>query len=74
MWAGILVPAGAPRDIIVKLNREITRITALPDIKERLAGEGAELTPSSPEAFSALIVSEIDRLGTIARAAKMRND
>jgi hypothetical protein len=36
--------------------------------------EGAEVMPSTPEEFGALIVSEIDRLGKIARAAKMRVD
>ena len=57
-----------------KLNREIVAVLAQPDVKEKLMAEGAEVMPSTPEEFGALIVSEIERLGKIARAAKMRVD
>ncbi len=74
LWAGVLTTAGTPPEIIVKLNRELVAVLAQPDVKEKLMAEGAEVMPSTPEEFSALIVSEIDRLGKIARAAKMRVD
>jgi tripartite-type tricarboxylate transporter receptor subunit TctC len=74
LWAGVLTTAGTPAEIIAKLNREIVAVLALPDVKEKLKTEGAEVMPSTPDEFGALIVSEIDRLGKIARAAKMRVD
>jgi tripartite-type tricarboxylate transporter receptor subunit TctC len=74
LWAGVLTTAGTPPEIISKLNREIVAVLALPDVKDKLVAEGAEVMPSTPEEFGALIVSEIDRLGKIARAAKMRVD
>ncbi|MEO7725728.1 MAG: tripartite tricarboxylate transporter substrate binding protein [Burkholderiales bacterium] len=74
LWAGVLTTAGTSPDIIAKLNREIVAVLALPDVKEKLMAEGAEVMPSTPDEFGALIVSEIDRLGKIARAAKMRVD
>ena len=74
LWAGVLAPAGTPPDIIARLNREIVAVLAMADVKEKLTAEGAVVTPSTPEEFGALIVSEIDRLGKIARAAKMRID
>ena len=74
LWAGVLTTAGTPREIIARLNREIVAVLALPDVKEKLMAEGAEVTPGTPEEFGALIVAEIDRLGKIARAAKMRVD
>ncbi len=74
LWAGILAPAKTPREIIVKLNREVLNVLALREVKEKLAAEGAEVTPSSPEEFAALVVSEIERLGRIARLANMRVD
>jgi tripartite-type tricarboxylate transporter receptor subunit TctC len=74
LWSGILAPARTPREIIVKLNREVLNVLALPEVKEKLAAEGAEVTPSSPEEFAALVVAEIDRLGRIARLANMRVD
>ena len=39
---GVLLPAGTPREIVDRLHREIVRIVALPDVKERLAGLGFE--------------------------------
>ena len=74
LWAGILAPAKTPREVIVKLNREVLNVLALREVKEKLAAEGAEVTPSSPEEFAALVVSEIERLGRIARLANMRVD
>ena len=74
LWAGVLTTAGTPPDVITKLNREIVAVLAQPDVKEKLMAEGAEVMPSTPEEFGALIVSEIERLGKIARAAKMRVD
>ncbi len=74
LWAGVLTTAGTPPDVIAKLNREIVAVLAQPEIKEKLMAEGAEVMPSTPEEFGALIVSEIARLGKIARAAKMRVD
>ena len=74
LWAGVLTTAGTPPDVITKLNREIVAVLAQPDVKEKLMAEGAEVMPSTPEEFGALIVSAIERLGRIARAAKMRVD
>jgi tripartite-type tricarboxylate transporter receptor subunit TctC len=74
LWAGVLTTAGTPPDVIAKLNREIIAVLAQPEVKEKLMAEGAEVMPSTPEEFGALIVSEIERLGKIARAAKMRVD
>ena len=74
LWSGILAPARTPREIIVKLNQGVLNVLALPEVKEKLAAEGAVVTPSSPEEFAALVVSEIERLGRIARLANMRVD
>ena len=57
-WQGILAPAGTPRDIVAKLNAEITRILNTPDMKERLLGQGADVRTDSPEALAAWISSE----------------
>lgn len=74
LWSGILVPRATPPDIIAKLNRELVRILASPDMKEKLIAQGSEVTPSTPDEFAKLIVSEIGRLGKIAKAANMRVD
>ncbi len=57
-WFGLLAPAGTPKDIVQKLSVETRRILELPDVKERLSGQGAEPAGNSPEEFAAFIRSE----------------
>jgi tripartite-type tricarboxylate transporter receptor subunit TctC len=73
-WTGIVAPSATPRDIIVRLNRELVRVLALAEIKEKLMGQGSEVTPSTPEQFSRLIAADTERLGRVAKTAKMRLD
>ena len=51
-WWAILAPAGTPKDIITKLNTEIVRIFALPDVKERLTQLGIDYIGSTPEGLA----------------------
>jgi len=57
-WFGLLAPAGVPKDIVQKLSVETRRILELPDVKERLSGQGAEPAGNTPEEFAAFIRSE----------------
>jgi tripartite-type tricarboxylate transporter receptor subunit TctC len=50
-WYGVLGPAKLPADIVAKLNAELLRILALPDVRERIVADGSEPVGSSPEAF-----------------------
>ncbi len=60
-WWGIVVPAGTPRDIIDKLNAELNRILATPEIKSFMAHEGADPAPSTPEALARHLSAELER-------------
>ncbi len=71
-WYGILVPAGTPRDIVQRLNAEIVRAVKQPDVRERLAAEGADPIGSTPEEFAAHIKIEMARLGKVIREAKLK--
>jgi tripartite-type tricarboxylate transporter receptor subunit TctC len=51
-WSGIAVPAGTPREIVLRLNREINAILDAPDMRRKLAEQGAEATGGTPEAFA----------------------
>ena len=64
-WYGLLAPAGTPKPIIAKLNAEIRRIMALPNMGERLSA--IELFSSSPEELGAFIRAETDRWGELIR-------
>lgn len=71
-WYGILAPAGTPREIVLKLNAEIVKALARPELRERLESEGAEVIGGTPEEFAAHIRSEIARTGKLIRDAGIR--
>lgn len=71
-WYGILVPAGTPRDIVMRLNAEIVRAVKQPELRERLAGEGADPIGGTPEEFSAHIKTELARMGKLIRDAHIK--
>ena len=68
-WFGMAAPAGTPRDIIIKLHAESVRIIALPEIRNRLSGEGAEFVGDGPEQFTAFIKAEIVKWGKAVKAS-----
>jgi len=60
-WWGIVAPVRTPHDIVDKLNAELNRILATPEIKSFMAREGADPTPSTPEAFARHLSAELQR-------------
>ena len=64
-WYGVVAPAGTPPEVITKLNQQINKSLASPEIASRLASEGAEATPQPPKVFADLIASEIARWRTV---------
>jgi len=73
-WVGLLAPAGTPKAIVEHLNAQVLKVMALPETRERMAGFGAEITTSTPDQFRAHIRSEIDKLGQVIRAARIKVD
>jgi tripartite-type tricarboxylate transporter receptor subunit TctC len=69
---GVLVPVGTPRGVIDRLHREIVRIVALPDVRERLSALGFEPIASTPEELSDRIRWEIDKWAKVIRAANIK--
>jgi tripartite-type tricarboxylate transporter receptor subunit TctC len=70
-WYGMLVPAGTPRASVMKLHGEVARILNLPELKERLSSEGAEVIASTPEQFAAFLRSEMATAAKIVKASGM---
>ncbi len=68
-WIGMLAPSKTPRPVVAKLNAEVARILALPEVKERMNTLGAEPMPMSPEQFDAYIKDEYNTLGAVMRSA-----
>ena len=66
-WSGLAVPAGTPRDIVARLNREGAAILATADMKQKLADQGADAIGGPPEAFAAHIRTEREKWSRLVR-------
>lgn len=67
-------PAALPRDIVAKLNVEISRGINAPELKERLAALGAEPSTKSPEAFAQYVREEIAKWAKVVKASGAKLD
>jgi len=71
-WYGVLAPAGVPREIVARLNAELTKIMQSPDMRERLAGMGIEPLTSTPAEFGDFIKTEAAKWANVVKAAGAR--
>ena len=74
VWHAFIAPRGTPPAVVDRLNAEVRKALAQPDVKERFAGLGAEVAPTSPEQLGAIIRSERERYDRLIRDAKIRVD
>jgi tripartite-type tricarboxylate transporter receptor subunit TctC len=72
-WYGLLVAAGTPREVIAKLQQEVARVLNLPELKERLAGEGMTVVASTPEQFVEFLARETAKYNRIIKSAGIQN-
>jgi tripartite-type tricarboxylate transporter receptor subunit TctC len=73
-WYGVVAPAGTPRPIVERLNAEINKALTDPEVQRRMAPEGADAAPGTPEEFGRFIRAEIDRWGGLIRRTGMKAD
>ncbi len=71
-WTGMWVPAGTPKEVVARLQREVANALGSPDVKERLAALGVEGVGNSPEEFDAFVQAEIAKWGKVVRETGMR--
>ena len=71
-WYGLLAPAATPRAIIDKLNSEIARSLAMPEVKEKLSSQGMEAFVSTPDQFAALIKADQAKFAKIIKTANIK--
>jgi tripartite-type tricarboxylate transporter receptor subunit TctC len=72
IWYGILAPAGTPRPIIDRLNSELHKALASPDLVERLAAAGVEPLTNTPDEFAEFLKSEIVRFAKVVKTAGIK--
>ena len=73
-WYALMAPAGTPREVIAKIHGDVAKALQLPDVRERLAGMGAEPSGESPAELAARIKAEYDRWGEVVRKANIKAD
>jgi tripartite-type tricarboxylate transporter receptor subunit TctC len=73
-WYALMAPAGTPREVIAKIHGDVAKALQMPDVRERLAGMGAEPSGESPAELTARIKAEYDRWGEVVRKANIKAD
>jgi tripartite-type tricarboxylate transporter receptor subunit TctC len=59
LWHGVLAPAKVPREVVLRLNREVVKVLAMPGVQKLLQAEGGVVSPSTPEEFEAFLRAEV---------------
>jgi tripartite-type tricarboxylate transporter receptor subunit TctC len=68
----LYAPAGTPREIIARLNREVNAVLQMPDLRDKLAAQGIEIAGGTPESVQAELLDEIAKWGRVIAAAKLK--
>jgi len=72
VWFGLFGPAGLPRAIVEKLNREINAVLAQPEVRQTLETALFEPASQSPDAFAALLRRDVERFARMIRSANIK--
>ena len=73
-WFGAFAPAKTPRDIVLKVNAEINRAMALPEMRDAYARQGFDIRLSTPEAFADYVKSELSKWSRVVNEAGLYAD
>ena len=68
-WYGLLAPAATPKEIIAKLNQDITQVLNAPEMREKLSDQGLEPVTGTPEQFAELIRTDLARWAKVIKTA-----
>jgi tripartite-type tricarboxylate transporter receptor subunit TctC len=70
-WYGIFLPTGTPKEIVTRLNADVVKALAAPDVKKRLLEAGIVATSSSPEGFTAYVKAEATKWAKVIKDANI---
>ncbi len=71
-WTGVFVAAGTPADIVARLNAELVKVLAMPDVKKRLLDNGIDAVSSTPQQFAAYIRAESTKWASVIKDANVK--
>jgi len=72
VWFGLVAPAGTPREVVQKLNAEVQKILAMPDVRERFLAQGVEPQGSTPEQFAEHIRTQMAKWAKVVQDAGVK--
>ena len=73
-WGGILAPKGTAKDTVARMNAEINKIMAMPDVREKLMANGIEIQKGTPEEFGTVIQREVNKWGDVIAKAGIKQE
>ena len=73
-WFGVLGPAGLPAPLVARLNTELVKMMALPDVRVRITFDGGEPAAGPPSEVRALLASDLSKWSKIARELRMQSN
>ncbi len=74
VWFGLYAPAGTPKALITKINRDVVAVLNMPETREAFLLQGAETAPMTPEEYGAFLKKEIDKWGKVIKDAGIRSE
>jgi len=66
-WIGVFAPAGTPRPVIDKLNAEINKALAVPDVIQKLENQALDPSPSTVDQFNATLKVDFEKYGKLIK-------
>ena len=72
VWYGVLAPAGTPREVVQTLSNALVKAARAPEIKQKLADQGAEPVGNTPEEFAAVLKDEVAKWAAVVKGAGLR--
>jgi tripartite-type tricarboxylate transporter receptor subunit TctC len=73
-WYGLMAPAGTPREVIGRIEAEVRKVMALPDVRSRMAAVGIDPYVTTPDELMALLLADIDKFAKVVRFANIKGE
>jgi tripartite-type tricarboxylate transporter receptor subunit TctC len=73
-WYGVIGPAGMPQPLVARLNSELIKAMNLPDVRERIVGDGSEPVGSTPEAFRQFMLADLSKWAKVVKESGAKLD